>query len=374
MEYFFQTFFRKQWNWDMKIIKASELADASNNSPLGDGGTSYYFDASFSYLEQIVPKEKTILITDENVFAAQAAIFEGWQTIVIKGGEQYKQQAAVDNIIQQLIEKEADRNSFIVGVGGGVVTDITGYAASVYMRGLKFGFVPTSILAMVDASIGGKNGVDVGAYKNLVGLIKQPVFLLFDYSLLQTLPKTEWINGFAEIIKHACIKDAELFSLLEQNVIENFQSDKNMLAALIEKNVQIKTTVVLADEFEKGDRKLLNFGHTLGHAIENVYQLPHGHAVSVGMMAACTISEVLNHFDSAEKERVKQLIEKYQLTSALDFDKQKIWNLLKMDKKRISSEMSFILLNKIGEGIVKPIPMLQLENLIDLPNPSEGRG
>ncbi len=350
----------------MKIIKASELADASNNSPLasGDGGTSYYFDAPFSYLEQIVPKEKTILITDENLFAAQAGVFEGWQTIVIKAGEQYKQQAAVDNIIQQLIEKEADRNSFIIGVGGGVVTDISGYAASVYMRGLRFGFVPTSILAMVDAAIGGKNGVDVGAYKNLVGLIKQPAFLLFNYSLLQTLPQAEWINGFAEIIKHACIKDAELFSLLEQNMIENFQLDKNMLAALIEKNVQIKTTVVLADEFEKGDRKLLNFGHTLGHAIENVYQLPHGHAVSVGMMAACTISEELNHFDSAEKARVKQLIEKYQLTSALDFDKQKIWDLLKMDKKRVSSEMSFILLNKIGEGIVKPIPMLQLENLI----------
>ena len=356
----------------MKIIKASELADASNNSPLGDGETSYYFDASFSYLEQIVPKEKTILITDENLFASQAAIFKGWQTIVINAGEQYKQQAAVDNIIQQLIEMEADRNSFIIGVGGGVVTDITGYAASVYMRGLEFGFVPTSILAMVDASIGGKNGVDVGAYKNLVGLIKQPAFLLFDYSLLQTLPQAEWINGFAEIIKHACIKDAGLFSLLEQNMIENFQLDKNMLAALIEKNVQIKTTVVLADEFEKGDRKLLNFGHTLGHAIENVYQLPHGHAVSVGMMAACTISEKLNHFNSAEKERVKQLIEKYQLTSALDFDKQKIWNLLKMDKKRVSSEMNFILLNKIGEGIVKPIPMLQLENLIGLPNPSEG--
>jgi len=231
---------------------------------------SYYFDADFSYLEKIVSKEKTFLITDENVFAAQQPKFEGWQTIVIKAGEQYKQQAAVDSIIQQLIEKEADRTSFIVGVGGGVVTDVTGYAASVYMRGVKFGFIPTTILAMVDASIGGKNGVDVGAYKNLVGLIKQPEFLLFDYSLLQTLPKAEWINGFAEIIKHACIKDAALFSLLEKNSIESFQSDAALLAALIEKNVQIKTTVVVADEFEKGERKLINFGHTRGQAIENI--------------------------------------------------------------------------------------------------------
>jgi shikimate kinase / 3-dehydroquinate synthase len=350
----------------MKIIKATELAGSSKASPTGGGleGASYYFDADFSYLEKIVSKEKTVLITDENVFAAQQAKFEGWQTIVIKAGEQYKQQATVDGIIQQLIEKEADRNTFIVGVGGGVVTDVSGYAASVYMRGLKFGFVPTTILAMVDASIGGKNGVDVGAYKNLVGLIKQPEFLLFDYSLLQTLPTAEWINGFAEVIKHACIKDANLFSLLEKNSIENFQSDAALLAALIEKNVQIKTTVVVADEFEKGDRKLLNFGHTLGHAVENIYQLPHGHAVSVGMVAACTISVAINNFDPAEKEKVKQLIEQYQLTSSISFDKESIWNLLKMDKKRVSSEMNFILLNKIGEGIIKPIPMQQLENLI----------
>ena len=351
----------------MKIIKVFELA-GFRNPPLEGREASYYFDASFSYLEQIVAKEKTILITDENVFAAQQNIFAGWQTIVIKAGEQYKQQAAVDFIIGQLIEKEADRNTFIVGVGGGVVTDITGYAASVYMRGLKFGFVPTTILAMVDAAIGGKNGVDVGVYKNLVGLIKQPEFLVFDYSLLQTLPREQWINGFAEIIKHACIKDAELFSMLEKNVIENFQSDKNLLGQLIEKNVQIKTTVVVADEFEKGDRKLLNFGHTIGHAIENVYQLPHGHAVSIGMMAACSISEAINNFSVAEKERVKKLIEKYQLPSTYSFDKQKIWGLLKMDKKRAGSEMNFILLNKIGEGIIKSIPMLQLEKLISLPN------
>jgi len=353
----------------MKIMKVSELVETSNNSPLGNGG--FFFDAGFTYLEQLVSKEKTILITDENVFAANHIIFDGWKTIVIKAGEQYKQQAAVDGIIAQLIEMEAGRNTFIVGVGGGVVTDITGYAASIYMRGLKFGFVPTSILAMVDAAIGGKNGVDVGAYKNLVGLIKQPEFLLFDYSLLQTLPQAEWINGFSEIIKHACIKDAELFSLLEKNEIGHFQADKNLLAALIETNVRIKTTVVVADEFEKGDRKLLNFGHTLGHAIENIYGLAHGHAVSVGMMAACTISGEINNFDAAEKERVKLLIQKYHLTSAFAFDKEKIWSLLKMDKKRVSSEMNFILLNKIGEGIVKPIPMEQLEYLIGLPNPSK---
>ena len=325
---------------------------------------SYYFDAEFSLLEQIVSKEKTILITDENVFAVAKENFIGWQTIVIKAGEEHKQQSAVDYIIQQLIEKEADRNTFIVGVGGGVVTDITGYAASVYMRGLKFGFVPTTILAMVDASIGGKNGVDVGAYKNLVGLIKQPEFLLFDYSLLETLPNEQWMNGFAEVIKHACIKDAELFLLLEKHSLEDFQNDKNLLAELIERNVNIKTTVVIADEFEKGDRKLLNFGHTLGHAIENIYQLPHGHAVSIGMMAACKLSEKLNGLNSNETLKLNQLLRQYHLPIGFSFDKEKVWSLLKMDKKRVSNEMNFILLNKIGEAVIKPIPLAQLEELI----------
>lgn len=325
---------------------------------------SYYFDAEFSLLEQIVSKEKTILITDENVFAVAKENFIGWQTIVIKAGEEHKQQSAVDYIIQQLIEKEADRNTFIVGVGGGVVTDITGYAASVYMRGLKFAFVPTTILAMVDASIGGKNGVDVGAYKNLVGLIKQPEFLLFDYSLLETLPNEQWVNGFAEVIKHACIKDAELFLLLEKHSLEDFQNDKKLLAELIERNVNIKTTVVIADEFEKGDRKLLNFGHTLGHAIENIYQLPHGHAVSIGMMAACKLSEKLNGLNSNETLKLNQLLRQYHLPIGFSFDKVKVWSLLKMDKKRVSNEMNFILLNKIGEAVIKPIPLAQLEELI----------
>lgn len=325
---------------------------------------SYYFDAPFSLLEEIVPKNKTILITDENVFAAAEEKFNGWQTIIIEAGEEHKQQSTVDHIIRQLVEKEADRSSFIVGVGGGVVTDVTGYAASIYMRGVQFGFVPTTILAMVDASIGGKNGVDVGVYKNLVGLIKQPEFLLFDHSLLKTLSQDQWVNGFAEVIKHACIKDAGMFTLLERYAVSDFQKDNTLLGELIERNVNIKTSVVVEDEFEKGDRKLLNFGHTLGHAIENVYQLLHGHAISIGMMAAAFFSEQLTGFSPAEKQRLKQLLEKYQLPTAKDFDKAEVWKLLKMDKKRASNEMNFILLNSIGEAVIKPVPLTQLEELI----------
>lgn len=321
---------------------------------------AYYFDADFSYLEQLVPKENTVLITDENVFQLQQQKFEGWKTIVIKAGEEHKQQSTVDFIIGRLIELEADRKTFVVGVGGGVVTDITGYAASVYMRGLKFGFVPTTILAMVDASIGGKNGVDVGLYKNLVGLIKQPEFLLFDYSLLQTLPNEQWVNGFAEVIKHACIKDAVMFSTLEKFNLHDFTTDSTLLAALIEQNVNIKTAVVVADEFEQGERKLLNFGHTIGHAIENLHHLPHGHAISIGMVAACNLSEQLNGFHFEAAIRIVKLLAKYHLPVDVETEYEKVFEVLKMDKKRSKNEISFILLNKIGEAVIKPIQLDEL--------------
>jgi 3-dehydroquinate synthase len=327
------------------------------------GNCSVYLDASFANLPKLVP-ENFIFITDEIVFQHHATKFDGYKTIVVKAGEENKQQSTVDNILRQLITLEADRKTFIVGVGGGVVTDMAGYAASVYMRGLKFGFVPTTILAMVDAAIGGKNGVDVGAYKNLVGTFRQPQFLLYDYSFLQTLPLEQWVNGFAEIIKHACIKDEDLFNWLKNKSIQYFQHNANELATLIEKNVQIKSSIVTQDEFEQGDRKLLNFGHTFGHAIENENQLLHGHAISIGMMIACTISEEINQFTSAEKAAVQSMLEQYHLPTSIKFEKQKVWDLMKMDKKRVSNTMSFILLNKIGEAVVKQIPLVQLEDMV----------
>src|SRR6201991_2436982 len=210
--------------------------------------TTYYLDADLSYLEKLVDREQAVLITDEHIFARQQKKFGGWNTIVINAGEQYKVQATVDSIIEQLIDFGADRKTFLIGVGGGVVTDITGYVAAVYMRGLSFGFVPTSVLAMVDASIGGKNGIDVGVYKNMVGTIRQPGFLLYDYGLLKSLPKEEWINGFAEIIKHAAIKDAALFRELEKNKLTTYQRDKALLGKLIRRNVKIKSDVVSVDE------------------------------------------------------------------------------------------------------------------------------
>ncbi len=325
----------------------------------------FFFDEDFSIIGEKLQKEKTVFITDENIFTSYPEIFSGWQTIVIKPGEQFKNQQSVDSIIDQLINLHADRQTFIVGIGGGVVTDIAGFVASIYMRGVKFAFVPTSILAMVDASVGGKNGIDVGVYKNLVGTINHPEFLLYDYSFLETLPDAEWVNGFAEIIKHACIKDKEMFAYLEENSLMKFQSSLKEIAAIVKRNVDIKYNVVASDELETGERKLLNFGHTIGHAIENTAKLDHGHAVSIGMVAACRISEAINNFSRDETQKISGLLTKYELPVVFSSDKEKTWDILLHDKKKSGDNMSFIVLDAIGKASVKSISLDHLHKIFN---------
>lgn len=324
--------------------------------------TDFYFAYSISHLKKITDPKATVLITDENVFNAHRKRFKGWDTIVLKPGEEFKVQGTVDTIIEKLIEMEADRKTTLVGVGGGVVTDITGYVAAVYMRGLRFGFIPTSILGLVDASIGGKNGIDVGAYKNMVGIIRQPSFIVHDMVFLNSLPQAEWENGFAEVIKHACIKDAAMFAELEKNTLKTYQGRQTAICELIQRNALIKTKVVQKDEFEKGDRRLLNFGHTLGHALETQYELLHGQAISIGMTYACHISEQLTGFKQTEK--VVSVLEKYKLPTYASFNKQKVFEILRMDKKRERKEMNYVLLERIGRGVVKTISLKQLEKII----------
>jgi 3-dehydroquinate synthase len=324
--------------------------------------TDFYFDAGFAQLKRITDPKATVLITDENVFNAHAKRFRGWRTIVLKAGEAYKVQVTVDDIIRQLIEAEADRKTTLVGIGGGVITDITGYVASVYMRGIRFGFLPTSLLALVDASVGGKNGIDVGVYKNMVGVIRQPSFILHDMLFLKSLPQHEWENGFAEIIKHACIKDAAMFRELVSHTLKTYQAKPRLAAALLQRNAQLKAKVVQQDEFERSVRRLLNFGHTLGHALENEYKLMHGQAVAIGMTYACHISEQLTGFKQTAK--VVKILEQYGLPTYMSFDKQRAFDVLKMDKKRERKEMNYVLLEKVGKGIVQSIPLVRLEKII----------
>ena len=324
-----------------------------------------FYKTGFSTIRKMLDINKTIFITDENVFSYHKDKFDGWKTIVIPAGEKNKTQRAADSVIDQMIELGADRHSFIVGVGGGVVTDLSGYVASVYMRGIKFAFAPTTILAMVDACIGGKNGVDVGIYKNLVGTINQPEFLLYDFNFLSTLPEEEWRSGFAEIIKHACIHDEGMFRFLEEKSLNAFINDLELTGDLVEKNVDIKHSIVSGDEKETGARKLLNFGHTLGHAIENVNSLLHGYAISIGMVVASRISEQVQGLAPEETKRIIRLFERYALPVHINFDKERTWEILLRDKKKSGDNMDFVVLNKIGSGDVKKIPLPELKQIFN---------
>jgi 3-dehydroquinate synthase len=323
----------------------------------------YYFSADFSYLKKITSPSRSIIITDDNIFRLHQKKFRGWNCIVIKPGEEYKIQSTVDSIIEQLVNMQADRQTILIGVGGGMITDITGYTAGIYMRGLRFGFAPTSLLGMIDASIGGKNGVDLGVYKNLIGTIRQPAFILYDPGFLKTLPVEEWINGSAEMIKHACIADPFLFRILEKNELPSISSDKKLLDEVVKRNVLFKTRLVQKDEFEKGPRRLLNFGHTIGHAIENQYELSHGQAVAIGMTSACHISEQLTGF--TKTRQVVSLLQQYGLPTYATFNKQKVFAVLKMDKKRENQKMNFVVLEKIGKALVRSISLNKLERILD---------
>ncbi len=321
-----------------------------------------YFDSSFSFLSSIVDKKNTIIITDSNVWSCYQKIFKSYQTIVIPAGEAQKNISVLDFLYQSLIDTKAYRSSLLVGVGGGVVTDITGFIASTFMRGIRFGFVPTSLLAMVDASIGGKNGIDFHLYKNMVGVIKQPDFILYDARMLYSLPPIEWSNGFAEVIKHASIKDAHTFRLLEKHTIQSIQSNDIILSAIIKKSALLKVGVTQRDQHEKGERKLLNFGHTLGHAIENITSLSHGQAISVGMHFAAKISEKECGFK--ESSRLINLLQLYQLPVSTSFDKEKAYQLLEHDKKKNKQGIQFVLLQTIGKAMVYPLSFTYLRKAI----------
>lgn len=328
------------------------------------GSVQWRMNVSFETLQHSADAKKILILTDENIYSLHGEKFSGYPCIRIIAGESNKTQGTVDGIIAEMLELNIDKSWLLLGVGGGVVTDIAGYVASVYKRGIQLGLVPTTILAMTDAAIGGKNGVNVGNYKNMVGTTYRPKFILYDYSFLDTLPRSEWINGFAEIIKHACIKDAEMFADLEQHSIDGYIDNRPALVELVEKNIAIKNDVVINDEFETGERYQLNFGHTFGHAIENLYSLPHGHAISIGMVIAAGISEKLSGLSPDASKRISLLLEQYHLPATMSIDREKVVDALKKDKKRAGDRINFVLLDRIGEASVQLVSFESLSELL----------
>jgi 3-dehydroquinate synthase len=330
------------------------------------GPVDYYFERSFRTLDTIIPKIGCIIITDSNIAGLYKDELASYRTIVLPAGEQQKSIQTIATVTEKLIAFEAHRSTWLVGVGGGVITDITGFIATIYMRGLPFGLVPTTLLAMVDASVGGKNGVDFGLQKNLLGTIRQPRFILQDASFLNTLPAIEWSNGFAEIIKYACIFDSSLFDILEQRSLDKYLKDEAAMNAIVSRCIGWKNKTVAADETETGVRKLLNFGHTAGHAIETVHGLPHGQAIALGMLIACIVSEQVTGLSEEVRSRLKKLLLNYGLPDSFDIDIKQVMQVLKMDKKRNAADIDFIVLDSIGAGAIRKIPFEIIEQALTI--------
>ena len=329
------------------------------------GDSTLYIGESLQNLKDYIPSVKTVIITDSNVRHLYHQDFPPAEIIEIGMGEEIKNLDTVRMLYEKLIEYEVDRSSFIVGIGGGIVCDIAGFVASTYLRGVRFGFVSSTLLSQVDASVGGKNGVNFSGYKNMVGVFNQPEFVICDMGLLKTLPREEVLCGLAEIVKHAAIGDATLFSFLETHDKEALKLNHEVIERLVWDSVVLKSTVVNRDEKEAGERRKLNFGHTFGHAIEKTAGVPHGEAISVGMVMASALSEKRGYLSSEDTKRIESLLKKLELPTRFQFNGEKVLEALRKDKKRQSEYIHFVLLQGLGHAIVEKISIKELETSMD---------
>ena len=331
----------------------------------GSTGDSFiYVGEILRNLEKYIPSKNVILITDKNVKQFYENDFPPHPVITIDTGEKIKNLDTVRDIYEKLVAVGADRSTFIVGLGGGIVCDIAGFVASTYLRGVRFGFVSSTLLSQVDASVGGKNGVNFKGYKNMVGVFNQPEFVICDLNLLNTLPEKEILNGMAEIVKHGAIEDADLFAYLEEHSQKALSLDIEVIEKLVYDSIVIKSAIVNQDELEKGARRKLNFGHTFGHAFEKTTAVPHGEAVSVGMVMASALSVKRGRLSAEDAGRIKTLLQRIGLPVNIHAEGKRVFDALKKDKKRKGDHIYFVLLNEIGNAFVDQIPINELEAVI----------
>ena len=275
------------------------------------------------------------------------------EVITIKDGEHYKTIDTWSKIIDKLTAMRANRDTTIIALGGGVLGDIAGFAAATFMRGLPFIQVPTTLLAQVDSSVGGKTGVNHKDGKNLIGSFYQPRMVISDIDVLSTLPDREYKCGLAEIIKYGAIYDVDFFAWLESNMSELLNRVPKKLIYAISRSCQIKANIVGEDEFEIGKRAILNFGHTFGHALENIMgygELLHGEAVAIGMIIASKLSPI----NSLERNRLISLIKSANLPHKIELnDEKQMLDVMKTDKKVKNKKLRFVLLRSLGEAFVE---------------------
>lgn len=325
-----------------------------------------YFGSAGELLGELLSsKSRVIVISDPNVNYFHSALSRNYDTILIGVGEVEKSLQCVERVYDRLIELGADRQTFILAIGGGIVTDVAGFAASTYMRGLKFGFVPTTLLSQVDASVGGKNGVNVGGFKNMVGTFNQPEFVVVDAELLKSLSQREFRAGLAEMIKSAIIGDRELFFELENLSLEQLQTTSELCCRLVRRAVEVKARIVEVDECEKGERRKLNLGHTIGHAIERWSdRMNHGEAVAVGIAVAAKIANKMGLLSADDCVRICRLLEMYGFTQELPIGADLIAQAVRKDKKNEGAHIHFVLPTSIGDCLVMPISIDSLGCLI----------
>ena len=313
---------------------------------------------------------RAVIVADSNVLplyaktvvsSLGAAGFSA-ETFSFPAGEESKRLFTIEKMYGAFADAKLTRSDFVVALGGGVTGDMAGFAAATWLRGIKFIQIPTSLLAQIDSSIGGKTGVDIPQGKNLVGAFHQPSLVLIDPDTLQTLPPAFFSDGMGEAIKHGCIKSRALFDLLKSTDI------RNSMETVIKENLKIKRAAVEQDEFDNGERMLLNFGHTFGHALEKLHGykgLSHGHAVGIGMVMMAKCGEKAGLTEPGTADEIAAVLQKYGLPTQDDADISGIVETAMLDKKARGGVISLVMLKKIGESFLYPADRKRLLELTE---------
>ncbi len=319
---------------------------------------------------------RAVIISDDTVYDLHAAplrlglVNAGFDVtdIVVPPGEAHKTLTTAETLYGELARATAERTTPVFALGGGVIGDLAGFVAATYLRGLPLVQVPTTLLAQVDSSVGGKTAVDYSGYKNMIGSFYQPRLVIADTDTLRTLPDIEYVNGLGEVIKHAAIRNALFFEFLEKNMPLILSRNEAILQAVVADNVRIKADVVGKDERETGLREILNYGHTIGHAVETVseFRFKHGQAVALGMVAAARLSSRMGILPAGDVARLEDLLATAGLPVHFpDIDRRAVLEAMKMDKKVRLGRVRFVLLRALGHAFVsEDVDMALVEEVI----------
>lgn len=309
-------------------------------------------------LPRLLPDKRVVVVSDTNIDRHYHTLVNRYEHVLIGLGEASKTLVTADAIYKKFISMGVDRSTFVLAIGGGIVTDVAGFVASTYMRGVEFGFVSTSLLGQVDASVGGKNGVNVDGYKNMVGTFTQPRFVICDVGMLRTLPEREVRTGMAEVIKAGIIADEKLFSKLELTPLAELTKNPDLLGEVVYRAIKVKADIVERDEREHGDRRKLNLGHTLAHAIEkSSSKMNHGEAVAVGLSLISDAAARRGLLSAADKERICSLLQRTGFDLTPPVAMRVLLKAVSKDKKSEGDVLNVVFPTAIGACEVVPMPL-----------------